>query len=158
MSITIEDRQANVAAAERSSIASTTNDHHGAGMPNEFLSFRIGSEEYGMDILRVQEIRSYETPTRIANTPNFIKGVLNLRGVIVPIVDLRLKLGCESAEFNGSTVVIVLNVRSRVLGVVVDSVSDVLAIGAGDIKSAARWIRATSWGSAASRAAKPSAC
>ena len=67
----------------------------------EFLTFRLGEEEYGIDILRVQEIRSYEPPTRIANAPSFIKGVVNLRGVIVPIVDLRLKLGCDSAELNG---------------------------------------------------------
>lgn len=65
-------------------------------MPNEFLSFR--GEEYGIDILRVQEIRSYEAPTRIANAPHFIKGVVNLRGVIVPIVDLRLKLACQTAK------------------------------------------------------------
>lgn len=103
-------------------------------MPNEFLSFRLGAEEYGIDILRVQEIRSYEAPTRIANAPHFIKGVVNLRGVIVPIVDLRLKLGCESADFNDFTVVIVLNVRERVIGVVVDSVSDVLELGADSIK------------------------
>jgi purine-binding chemotaxis protein CheW len=102
----------------------------------EFLSFRLGSEEYGIDILRVQEIRSYEPPTRIANAPAFIKGVVNLRGVIVPIIDLRLKLGCESAEYNGFTVVIVLNVRGRVIGAVVDSVSDVLALGRDDIKPA----------------------
>src|SRR5215468_2585255 len=82
----------------------------------EFLTFRLGAEEYGIDILRVQEIRSYEQPTRIANAPAFIKGVVNLRGVIVPIVDLRLKLGCATAEYNGFTVVIVLNVKGRVVG------------------------------------------
>ena len=80
----------------------------------EFLTFRLGAEEYGIDILKVQEIRSYEAPTRIANSPAFIKGVVNLRGVIVPIVDLRMKLGCESAEYNTFTVVIVLNVKGRV--------------------------------------------
>ena len=105
-------------------------------MPNEFLSFRLGGEEYGIDILRVQEIRSYEAPTRIANAPHFIKGVINLRGVIVPIFDLLLKLCCESAEYTDFTVVIVLNVRGRVIGVVVDSVSDVLALGADNIKPA----------------------
>ena len=105
-------------------------------MPNEFLSFRLGGEEYGIDILRVQEIRSYEAPTRIANTPPFIKGVVNLQGVIVPIVDLRLKLGCEAVEYTDFTVVIVLNVRGRVIGAVVDSVSDVLALGAESIKPA----------------------
>jgi purine-binding chemotaxis protein CheW len=94
----------------------------------EFLSFRLGAEEYGIDILKVQEIRSYEAPTRIANAPPFVKGVVNLRGVIVPVVDLRVRLGCASAELNAFTVVIVLNVRGRVVGAVVDSVSDVLAL------------------------------
>ena len=94
----------------------------------EYLTFRLDQEEYGIDILKVQEIRSYEQPTRIANAPDFIKGVVNLRGVIVPIVDLRLKLGCPSAEYNTFTVVVVLNVRGRVVGAVVDSVSDVLEL------------------------------
>jgi purine-binding chemotaxis protein CheW len=102
----------------------------------EFLTFRLGEEEYGIDILRVQEIRSYEQPTRIANAPAFIKGVVNLRGVIVPIVDLRMKLGCAAAEYNTFTVVIVLNVKGRVVGAVVDSVSDVLELSADSIKPA----------------------
>ena len=102
----------------------------------EFLTFRLGGEEYGIDILKVQEIRSYEQPTRIANAPSFIKGVVNLRGVIVPIVDLRVKLNCDSVEYNSFTVVIVLNVKGRVVGAVVDSVSDVLELGAGTIKPA----------------------
>jgi len=102
----------------------------------EFLTFRLGAEEYGIDILKVQEIRSYEQPTRIANAPSFVKGVVNLRGVIVPIVDLRVKLGCDSAEYNDFTVVIVLNVRGRVVGAVVDSVSDVLELAADTIKPA----------------------
>ncbi len=102
----------------------------------EFLTFRLGDEEYGIDILRVQEIRSYESPTRIANAPSFIKGVVNLRGVIVPIVDLRLKLGCDSAEYDGFTVVIVLNVKGRVVGAVVDSVSDVLQLSKDAVKAA----------------------
>lgn len=105
-------------------------------MPREFLTFRLGGEEYGIDILRVQEIRSYEAPTRIANAPAFIKGVLNLRGVIVPVADLRLKFGCDSAAQDASTVIIVLNVRGRVIGVVVDSVSDVVALSADSIKPA----------------------
>jgi len=107
-----------------------------AAMGGEYLTFRLGSEEYGIDILKVQEIRSYEPPTRIANAPSFIKGVVNLRGVIVPIVDLRIKLGCESAEYNSFTVVIVLNVKGRVVGAVVDSVSDVLALEGDTIKPA----------------------
>ena len=102
----------------------------------EYLTFRLGAEEYGIDILKVQEIRSYEPPTRIANAPAFIKGVVNLRGVIVPIVDLRVKLACDSVEYNGFTVVIVLNVRGRVVGAVVDSVSDVLELAADAIKAA----------------------
>jgi purine-binding chemotaxis protein CheW len=102
----------------------------------EFLTFRLGAEEYGIDILRVQEIRSYEQPTRIANSPAFIKGVVNLRGVIVPIVDLRLKLGCDTADYNSFTVVIVLNVKGRVVGAVVDSVSDVLELPRDSIKPA----------------------
>jgi purine-binding chemotaxis protein CheW len=107
-----------------------------AARNGEYLTFRLGGEEYGIDILRVQEIRSYEAPTRIANAPPFIKGVVNLRGVIVPIVDLRLKLGCDTAEYNDFTVVIVLNVRGRVVGAVVDSVSDVLELGTEHIKPA----------------------
>jgi purine-binding chemotaxis protein CheW len=102
----------------------------------EFLTFRLGAEEYGIDILRVQEIRSYEAPTRIANAPSFIKGVVNLRGVIVPVVDLRIKLNCEKVEYNGFTVVIVLNVHGRVVGAVVDSVSDVLELSQDHIKPA----------------------
>ena len=107
-----------------------------AAMGGEFLTFRLGAEEYGIDILKVQEIRSYESPTRIANAPTFIKGVVNLRGVIVPIVDLRLKLACETADYNSFTVVIVLNVRNRVVGAVVDSVSDVLELGRDVIRPA----------------------
>ena len=84
----------------------------------------------------MQEIRSYEEPTRIANAPHFIKGVVNLRGVIVPVVDLRIKLGCETVEYNGFTVVIVLNVKGRVVGAVVDSVSDVLELARDQINPA----------------------
>ena len=98
----------------------------------EYLTFRLGSEEYGIDILKVQEIRSYEPPTKIANAPSYLKGVMNLRGVIVPIVDLRIKFNCLNAngeaEINSFTVVIVLNVRGRVVGAVVDSVSDVMQL------------------------------
>jgi len=119
-----------VAAGAASTAASRT------AQGGEFLTFRLGAEEYGIDILRVQEIRSYEQPTRIANAPAFIKGVVNLRGVIVPIIDLRLKLGCETAEYNTFTVVVVLNVRGRVVGAVVDSVSDVLELGKDHIKPA----------------------
>lgn len=102
----------------------------------EFLTFRLGAEEYGIDILKVQEIRGYEQPTRIANAPEFIKGVINLRGTIVPIVDMRIKFGCEKADYNAFTVVIILNVASRVVGMVVDSVSDVLELTSEHIRSA----------------------
>jgi len=94
----------------------------------EYLAFRLGSDEYGIDILRVQEIRSYEPPTRIAHAPHFVRGVVNLRGTIVPIVDLRLKLGLEAASCGDFTVVIVLNVGRRVIGLVVDAVDDVIAL------------------------------
>jgi purine-binding chemotaxis protein CheW len=97
-------------------------------MKRELLTFTLGAESYGLDILKVQEIRGYESPTRIANTPDFIKGVINLRGHIVPIVDLRVKLSLGEASFDASTVVIILNVLGRVVGVVVDGVSDVIAI------------------------------
>ncbi len=136
MTTVLEDRKVVAPGPALAATASTTAAHRAAAMPNEFLSFRLGEEEYGIDILRVQEIRSYEAPTRIANAPHFIKGVVNLRGVIVPIADLRLKLGCETAEYTDFTVVIVLNLRGRVMGVVVDSVSDVLALGADSIKLA----------------------
>ena len=94
----------------------------------EFLTFRLGGEEYGIDILRVQEIRSYEEPTRIANAPAFIKGVVNLRGVIVPIVDMRMKFNLDQANYDDFTVVIVLNIGHRVVGMVVDAVSDVITL------------------------------
>lgn len=94
----------------------------------EFLAFKIANEEYGVDILRVQEIRSYEKPTTIANAPEHLKGVVNLRGVIVPIIDLRIKLGLSGVQYNHLTVVIVLNIGSRVVGLVVDGVSDVLTL------------------------------
>ena len=135
MNMVVEDRPAPAASAPATAAPSAAPVTRArAAMPNEFLSFRLGGEEYGIDILRVQEIRSYEAPTRIANAPDFIKGVVNLRGVIVPIVDLRLKLGCATAEYTDLTVVIVLSVRGRVIGAVVDSVSDVVALGADSIK------------------------
>jgi purine-binding chemotaxis protein CheW len=103
---------------------------------NEFLTFKLGGEEYGIDILKVQEIRGYDAVTRIANAPPFIKGVVNLRGVIVPIVDLRLKFELGEARYDAFTVVVILNVAGRVVGAVVDSVSDVLALDEKQIKPA----------------------
>ena len=102
----------------------------------EYLTFRLDQEEYGIDILKVQEIRGYEPPTRIAHAPEFIKGVVNLRGTIVPIVDMRLKFNCSKAEYNSFTVVIFLNLHRRVVGIVVDSVSDVMELAADNVRSA----------------------
>ena len=102
----------------------------------EFLSFTLGQEAYGIDILKVQEIRSYEQPTTIANAPDFIKGVVNLRGIIVPIVDMRVKFNLDEANYNELTVVIVLNVAGRVVGMVVDGVSDVVQLAAEQIRPA----------------------
>lgn len=95
---------------------------------SEFLTFTLGSEEYAIDILKVQEIRGYETPTLIANAPSFIKGVINLRGTIVPIVDMRIKFNLGKIEYTPFTVVIILNIAGRVIGTVVDSVSDVISL------------------------------
>jgi purine-binding chemotaxis protein CheW len=94
----------------------------------EFLAFTLGSEEYGIDILKVQEIRGYETVTRIANAPEFIKGVINLRGIIIPVVDLRIKFKLGTPTYDQFTVVIILNIKGRVMGIVVDSVSDVMTL------------------------------
>ena len=102
----------------------------------EFLAFTLGDEEYGIDILKVQEIRGYDQVTRIANTPAFIKGVTNLRGVIVPILDLRVKFAQEDVIYNENTVVIVLNFENRVVGIVVDGVSDVLSLSQDQIRPA----------------------
>ncbi|HDR2752518.1 MULTISPECIES: chemotaxis protein CheW [Enterobacter] len=109
-----------------------------AGEPSgqEFLVFTLGDEEYGIDILKVQEIRGYDQVTRIANTPSFIKGVTNLRGVIVPIVDLRVKFSQGDVDYNDNTVVIVLNLGQRVVGIVVDGVSDVLSLTSDQIRPA----------------------
>ena len=107
-----------------------------ANLAREYLTFRLGDEEYGIDILKVQEIRGYENPTRIANAPHFLKGVVNLRGTIVPIVDLRLRFGCSSAEYNSFTVTIVLHIGQRTIGTVVDSVSDVMELAPEAIRPA----------------------
>ncbi|MBE0621282.1 MAG: chemotaxis protein CheW [Burkholderiales bacterium] len=107
-----------------------------ASEQQEFLSFTLGKEEYGIEILKVQEIRSYEEPTTIANAPGFIKGVVNLRGIIVPIVDMRIKFNLGEAAYNELTVVIVLNVAGRVVGMVVDGVSDVVRLPAEQIRPA----------------------
>ena len=102
---------------------------------NQFLTFNLGEELYGVDILRVQEIKGYTSVTRIPNTPPHIKGVLNLRGTIVPIVELRTKFGMPTIDYTAFTVIIVVVVRDKVMGLVVDAVSDVLNIDKKDIQS-----------------------
>ena len=103
---------------------------------NEVLAFNLGGEEYGIDILKVQEIRGYEAVTRIANAPDFIKGVTNLRGVIVPIVDMRIRLRVGKPVYDAMTVVIILSILGRVIGMVVDSVSDVITLTPEQIRPA----------------------
>ena len=116
--------------------AETSTGHSGVPAASEYLTFRLSTESYGIDILKVQEIRGYDSVTRIANTPDFIKGVINLRGVIVPIVDLRLKFAVGEATYHEFTVVIIINVLGKVIGIVVDGVSDVVALPAESIKPA----------------------
>ena len=106
------------------------------GASRELLTFTLGNEEYGIDILKVQEIRGYEAVTTIANAPEFIKGVINLRGIIVPIIDMRIKFHLGNVTYNELTVVIILNVANRVVGIVVDGVSDVIALTAEQLKPA----------------------
>ena len=107
-----------------------------AGKPLEFLAFKLGEEEYGIDIQMVQELRGYDTVTRIANAPEHIKGVVNLRGIIVPIIDMRIKFNLGTPTYDQFTVVIILNMASRVMGMVVDSVSDVITLSPEQVKPA----------------------
>lgn len=107
-----------------------------AAASGEFLTFALGEQQYGVDILKVQEIRGYEGVTAIPNTPVHIKGVINLRGTIVPVLDLRLKFRLGEARYDGFTVMIILNLGERTVGVVVDSVSDVVQLKAEQIRPA----------------------
>ena len=104
--------------------------------PAEFLTFRLGAESYGIEILKVQEIRGYEAVTRIANAPEFIKGVINLRGIIIPVVDMRIKFKLGTPVYDQFTVVIILNIGGRIMGMVVDSVSDVTTLTPDQVKPA----------------------
>jgi len=123
---------------------SAQSPHREADAPrSEFLTFKLGTEHYGIEILKVQEIRGYESPTAIANAPDFIKGVINLRGVIVPILDLRMKFRLADPRYDEFTVVIILNVAARVVGIVVDSVSDVLSLAADAIRPAPEFASST---------------
>lgn len=105
---------------------------------NQYLTFILSGEEYGVDILTVQELRGWENTTPIPNTPSFVLGVINLRGVVVPIVDLRDRFGLESMEYGPTTVVIIVKVnaggKDRVLGIVVDAVSEVYDINKADLQ------------------------
>lgn len=107
---------------------------------DQYLTFILADEEYGVDILRVQEIKGWERPTPLPNTPDYIRGVINVRGMIVPIIDMRLRFGMEALEYGPTTVVIMLRVvnedRERVMGAVVDAVSEVYSIGDGDLQPA----------------------
>lgn len=102
----------------------------------EILAFTLGREEYGVDIQKVQELRGYEAVTHIANAPEFIKGVVNLRGIIVPIIDMRIKFNLGTPTYDQFTVVIVLNISGHVVGMVVDSVSDVITLTPDQVKPA----------------------
>jgi purine-binding chemotaxis protein CheW len=113
-----------------------TTSHAADGAGSEYLAFTLGSEEYGIDILKVQEIRGYEAVTRIANAPEFIKGVINLRGIIIPVVDMRIKFKLGTPTYDQFTVVIILNIAGRVMGMVVDSVSDVTTLTPDQVKPA----------------------
>jgi purine-binding chemotaxis protein CheW len=111
-------------------------DPHATVATAEFLAFKMGQEEYGLDIIKVQEIRGYEDVTRLANAPEYFKGVINLRGVIVPVIDMRIKLGIGTPTYDQFTIVIVLNISGKVMGMVVDSVSDVTTLSAEQIRPA----------------------
>jgi purine-binding chemotaxis protein CheW len=102
---------------------------------SQYLTFRLRDEEYGVEILKVQEIKGYTAITPVPNTPGYLKGVMNLRGTIVPVVDLRAKFGMEAAEYTAFTVIIVLTVGTKVMGLIVDAVSDVLNIPKTDIQA-----------------------
>jgi purine-binding chemotaxis protein CheW len=103
---------------------------------NQYLTFTLGEEEYGVEILKVQEIKGYSAVTPIPNTPPYIRGVMNLRGTIIPVMDLRAKFGLAATAYNQFTVIIVVLVGTKVVGVIVDAVSDVLNIPSTDIQAA----------------------
>lgn len=107
----------------------------GDGAGCEFLTFALGGEEYGVEILKVQEIRGYDAPTRLPDAPDYIKGVVNLRGTIVPVVDMRLKFRLARADYGPTTVMIVLHLGARVVGMVVDSVSDVVRLEPAQVRA-----------------------
>ncbi|HEX5227424.1 MAG TPA: chemotaxis protein CheW [Bryobacteraceae bacterium] len=115
-------------------MATSTTDY--SGEINQYLTFSLGDEEYGIEILKVQEIKGYSAITYIPNTPPHIKGVMNLRGTVIPVVDLRAKFSMPATEYNKFTVIIVVTVGAKILGLVVDAVSDVLNIACADVRPA----------------------
>lgn len=120
---------------EMTTMAGTGDRHTTEQIPvREFLVFRLGAEEYGIDLLKVQEIRNYEHLTRLANAPDYLKGVMNLRGIIVPVIDMRLRFQIGVANFDAFTVLIILNINQHIIGMVVDSVSDVVTLDSSAIK------------------------
>jgi purine-binding chemotaxis protein CheW len=127
-------RLLNTRGATEAGAACTSLD--ASGSRHEYLTFTLGAEDYALDILNVQEIRSYERPTAMPGVPAFVKGVVNLRGAIVPIADLRVKFALCEAKYDALTVVIIMNVGDRTVGVVVDGVSDVVGVSAEQIRPA----------------------
>ncbi len=115
-----------------------TSNRHTTGAPDagtlEVLAFRLGAEEYGIDIQKVQELRNYETVTQLVNAPDYIKGIVNLRGVIVPIIDMRVKFSLGAQTYDQFTVVVIVNIAGHIIGMVVDSVSDVITLQSEQIK------------------------
>ena len=107
-----------------------------AASAGQYLTFALGSEEYGIELLKVQEIKGYSAVTPIPSTPPHIKGVMNLRGAVIPVVDLRARFGMETIEYTQFNVIIVINVGAKIIGLLVDAVSDVLNVGAGDVRPA----------------------
>jgi len=99
-----------------------------SGTGDQFVTFTLGNEEYGVEILKVQEIIGYQGFTKIPNVPPFVKGVLNLRGSVVPVIDLRLKFGMPEKEYDKFTVILILEVAGRIIGTIVDAVSDVVTL------------------------------
>ncbi len=115
--------------------STSSSSEYTSGDTLQYLTFLLGAESYGIEILRVQEIRCWEPVTKVPNTPSYVRGVLNLRGNIIPVVDLRMKFNLEQAEFGQTTVIIVVEVGDRVLGAVVDAVSEVLSVDRNDIQA-----------------------
>jgi len=116
-----------VGAARTDAVAANAHDE-------QYVTFTVGSEEYGVNILSVREIRGWTQESRLPNLPDFVRGVINLRGIIIPIFDLRARFGGGPTEVTPRHVVVVIQVGERTRGILVDAISDILAIGASEIK------------------------